>query len=154
MFNRRKIAIALLVLLGNTLAIHRANAGVVSDLTIEINGLSNRKGQVCVNVFGSSRGFPGNSTNAVRKECVHIATAPLVIKFANLPAGNYAVAVIHDENSDGTLNRNFLGIPIEGFGFSRNPTIRTGPPQYNDSAVFVAGTNTEVQIQLNYLLGR
>ena len=65
--------------------------------------------------------------------------------------GNYAVALIHDANADGILNSNSFGMPTEGFGFSNNPLILTGPPKFNNAAVAVAGANTDIQIKLQYL---
>ncbi|GAA6620324.1 DUF2141 domain-containing protein [Scytonema sp. NUACC26] len=124
-----------------------------SQLTVEIKGLKNRQGQVCLSLFASSRGFPSNSSNAIQSQCVAIATMPLTVTFKNLQPGSYAVAVLHDTNSDKKANRNGLGIPLEGFGFSENPVILTGPPRFNDAAVLVAGSTTNIQIQLNYLLG-
>jgi uncharacterized protein (DUF2141 family) len=124
-----------------------------SQLNIEIQGLKNQKGQVCLNLFASSRGFPTNSSKAVQSQCVAIANTPLTVTFKNLQPGNYAVAVLHDTNNDKQANRNGLGIPLEGFGFSENPVILTGPPRFNDAAVLVAGSTTNIQIQLNYLLG-
>ncbi|KYC41284.1 hypothetical protein WA1_22635 [Scytonema hofmannii PCC 7110] len=124
-----------------------------SQLTVEINGLKNRQGQVCLSLFASSRGFPSNSSSAIQSQCVAIAATPLSVTFKNLQPGSYAVAVLHDTNKDNKANRNGLGIPIEGFGFSENPVIRTGPPRFNDAAVLVAGSTTNIQIQLNYLLG-
>lgn len=73
--------------------------------------------------------------------------------FDNLKAGSYAVAVLHDKKGDRQLKRNFLGIPTDGFGFSGNPAIVTGPPKFGDSAFVVAGPSTNIQIQLIYLLG-
>nr|WP_245817423.1 DUF2141 domain-containing protein [Hydrococcus rivularis] len=75
---------------------------------------------------------------------------PQLVTFENLQPGSYAVAVLHDANNDGEANRNALGIPVEGFGFSRNPVIRTGPPKFNDAVVLVLGSSTKIQIQLNY----
>ncbi|MUG96726.1 DUF2141 domain-containing protein [Scytonema sp. UIC 10036] len=124
-----------------------------SQLTVEIKGLKNQQGQVCLSLFASSRGFPSNSSSAIQSQCVASATMPLSITFKNLQPGSYAVAVLHDTNSDKKANRNGLGIPLEGFGFSENPVILTGPPKFNDAAVLVAGSTTNIQIQLNYLLG-
>ena len=45
--------------------------------------------------------------------------------------GDYSLLVIHDENRNGKLDK-MLGMPREGFGFSRNPAIRMGPPRYGD----------------------
>ncbi len=67
-----------------------------------------------------------------------------------MKAGNYAVAVFHDQNNDRILNNNVFGIPKEGFGFSRNPEIRTGAPKFSEAAFLVAGPNTNIQIQLKY----
>jgi uncharacterized protein (DUF2141 family) len=129
-------------------------ASFKGNLSVELAGLKNQKGQVCFSVFSSNKGFPDNGKRALQAQCVKLATTPQKITFPNLKAGNYAIAVIHDVNSDGTLNRNALGIPTEGFGFSNNPVIRTGPPKFADSAVLVAGSSTNIQIQLQYFLGK
>jgi uncharacterized protein (DUF2141 family) len=121
------------------------------NLTVEIDGFRNSEGQVCVSLFASSQGFPNNRKNVVQRQCHKITTVPMTVNFTNLKAGNYAVAVFHDPNRDGTLNRNDLGMPIEGYGFSRNPAIRTAAPKFNEAAVLIAGPNTSVQVQLKYL---
>jgi uncharacterized protein (DUF2141 family) len=131
----------------------KALASFKGNLSIELGGLKNQKGQVCFSLFSSNKGFPDNGKRALKAQCVKLTTTPQKITFPNLTAGNYAVAVIHDVNSDGTLNRNSLGIPTEGFGFSNNPIIRTGPPKFGDSAVLVAGSSTNIQIKLQYFLG-
>ncbi len=124
---------------------------LTSRLTVEVAGFNNQQGQVCVSIFANSQGFPHQRKNVVQRQCTKITSIPIAITFTDLKAGSYAVAVIHDVNGDGTLNRNDLGMPIEGYGFSRNPATRTKAPEFNDSAVLVAGPNTNVQIQLKYL---
>jgi uncharacterized protein (DUF2141 family) len=124
-----------------------------SNLDVEIDGLRNQRGQVCLSLFASSQGFPGESANAVDKQCVKITNTPLEVKFQNLRPGNYAVVVLHDINGDNKANRNLFGIPKEGFGFSRNPTIRFSAPKFSETAFTVAGPSTKIQIQLKYLLG-
>ncbi len=124
-----------------------------SKITLSIDGFKNKKGQVCASLFGSNKGFPSNGDDAVQKRCTSITEVPVVMTFENLQAGSYAIAVLHDANNDKTANRNALGIPTEGFGFSKNPAILTGPPKFNDAAVVVAGDNTNINIKLLYLLG-
>lgn len=124
---------------------------LTSSLTVEVDGFNNQEGLVCVSLFANSQGFPNNRENVVQRQCTEITSIPVTVTFTDLEAKSYAVAVIHDVNGDGTLNRNDLGIPREGYGFSRNPATRTGPPKFNDSAVLVAGPNTNVQVQLKYL---
>jgi len=121
------------------------------NLTVEIDGFRNRGGQVCASLFASSQGFPNNRRNVIQRQCNKITYIPMIVNFTNLKAGNYAVAIIHDTNGDGTLNRNDLGMPIEGYGFSRNPAIRTAAPKFNDASILIAGPNTSVQVQLKYL---
>lgn len=153
MMQRLRASLLLLAIFGNLMVSSSAKAVSHSNLTVTISGLKNQRGQICLSLFSSPQGFPGGSDRAVQTNCVKVADTPLAVRFQNLKVGNYAVAVIHDTNSDGTLNRNGLGIPTEGFGFSQNPKILTGPPQFGDSAVLVAGPQTDIQIQLLYFLG-
>lgn len=122
-----------------------------SKITLTIDGLKNKNGQICASLFASNKGFPSNGDNAIKSGCVSITEVPVVMSFDNLQPGSYAIAVLHDANNDKMANRNALGIPTEGFGFSQNPAILTGPPKFNDAAVVVAGDNTNINIKLKYL---
>lgn len=146
-------AILALTTLGNIALLSQANAAFKGNMRVRVDGLKNLKGQVCLNLFSTSKGFPSNEKQAIKARCVKAAKNSITVDFPDLKAGNYAVAVIHDVNGDNTLNRNALSIPTEGFGFSNNPRILTGPPKFGESAVFVAGSNTDIQVQLQYFLG-
>lgn len=128
------------------------NANLISDLTIEIAGLGERRRQVCLSLFSSSRGFPYSKENAIESECIKITDNPIRVTFNNLPSKTYAVVVFWDDNEDGKLNHNFLGIPTEKFGFSSNPVIQSGPPKFGESAIMVVGKNINIQIQLQSIL--
>jgi uncharacterized protein (DUF2141 family) len=121
-----------------------------SQLTVDVSGLRNQKGQVCVSLFNAGRGFPDNPSAAVAAQCVQTQGGVAQVTFGNLRGGSYAVAVLHDENNDGKANRNALGIPKEGFGFSRNPVLRFGPPKFGEASFVVAGPSVETQIQVSY----
>lgn len=127
-----------------------AQANPTGNLRIVVNGIRQAQGQVCVSLFAGSQGFPDRGDRAVRAQCVPTGKGRTAVTFQNIAFGNYAIAVYHDRNGNGKLDRNFLGIPTEGFGFSRNPVIRTGAPRFGEAAVFVAGTETTAQIQLQY----
>ncbi|MBC1236021.1 MULTISPECIES: DUF2141 domain-containing protein [Nostoc] len=146
-----RVSVLLLAVLGNLAWSFSAKAGYNGKLTVEIDGLKNKEGEVCASIYNSSQGFPNQRDRVLQKQCVAITDTPLLMTFENLKAGNYAVAVIHDRNSDRTLNRNSLGIPIEGFGFSRNPEIKTSAPKFSEAVFLVAGPNTNIQVQLKYL---
>ena len=72
-------------------------------------------------------------------------------RFAALPPGDYAVAVIHDENGNARLDT-FAGIPKDGFGFSRNPPIRFGPPRFAAARFTLAGDAEQQQVTMRYIL--
>lgn len=145
-----RVSMLLLAVLGNLAWSFSAKASFNGKLTVEIDGLKSKNGQVCVSIFASSEGFPGDRDRGLQKQCTKITDTPLPITFENLKAGSYAVAVFHDQNNDGTLNSNVLGIPSEGFGFSSNPEIRTRAPKFSEAAFLVAGPDTNIQIQLKY----
>ncbi len=151
--NKFHVGILVLSVIGNLVFLPSAAGSPNSNLAVTIKGLKNQKGQVCFSLFSSSRGFPRSNKRALQAKCVKLENTPLILNIPSLKVGTYAIAIFHDSNGDGTLNTNYLGIPKEGFGFSRNPRIITGPPKFGDSAVFVAGSSTDIQINLNYLFG-
>ena len=71
--------------------------------------------------------------------------------FVDVEPGRYAVQVIHDENANGTLDRNLLGVPKEGYGFSNNPESPFGPPDFDAAAIVVGAEAIQVQVALRYL---
>ena len=73
------------------------------------------------------------------------------LRIENLPLGQYAIAVIHDENSNAKLDT-ALGIPREGFGFSRNPVIMFGPPRFSAAEFAVGDGETAQRLKMKYLL--
>lgn len=73
------------------------------------------------------------------------------IRITGVAPGVYALALIHDENGNGRLDK-FMAIPREGFGFSRNPRIRMGPPSFDEVRFEVSGTGVRQAVQMKYLL--
>jgi uncharacterized protein (DUF2141 family) len=123
-----------------------------ATLTIELTDLRNCQGVLCVALFSSPEGYPNDSTQAVRSGCFAIETLPCLVTFADLPYGWYAATVHHDENMDGQLNCNALGIPKEGVGFSGNPRIWKGVPAFAKAAFEFSPDSPQISISLKYLL--
>ncbi|MFN6487033.1 MULTISPECIES: DUF2141 domain-containing protein [unclassified Nostoc] len=146
-----RLSMLLLAVLGNLAWSFTAKANFNNGkLNVEIDGLKNKEGQLCASIFASSKGFPSDGDRVIQKQCTKITDTPLNITFDNLKPGSYAVAVFHDQNNDGTLNTNILGIPSEGFGFSSNPEILARAPKFSEAVFLVAGPDTNIQIQLKY----
>ncbi|TCQ01129.1 uncharacterized protein DUF2141 [Sphingomonas sp. PP-F2F-A104-K0414] len=70
--------------------------------------------------------------------------------FPGLPQRGYALAVIHDENSNAKLDT-IAGIPREGYGFSRNAAVRFGPPRFSAARFMVAGDAEMQQVKMRYI---
>lgn len=121
-------------------------------LTLELTALRNHTGLVNVALFDGPVGFPSDVSQAVRSGCFPITDLPLTIEFADLPYGQYAATVHHDENMDATLNCNALGIPKEGVGFSGNPKIWKGIPPFQRALFEFAPGSPIVSITMKYLL--
>lgn len=147
-----KRLIGSLVIIGIAFGLCPAAQGLSNRLTINVQGLKAARGRVCYNLFSSATGFPASAQRAVRAQCIPVKSSSSAIAFGNLTPGTYAVAVFHDINSDGQLNKNGFGIPTEGFGFSKNPGIVSGPPRFSDAAILVAGQSNAIQINLKHFL--
>lgn len=120
------------------------------SLDVEITGLRSARGVIQLCLTTDAHAFPDCKSGAGGIKRTVPAAAPH-IRFEGLAPGNYAVAVIHDANSNAKLDT-MLGIPKEGFGFSRNPAIGFGPPRFA-AAQFAVGAGGDVQqVRMRYLL--
>lgn len=110
-------------------------AQTASTLTVNISALRNAQGKVMVALYKDPAGFPDTPKNAFRKELVDIDAKALTAKavFPDVPHGSYAVAVLHDENGNGDMDKNMLGIPKEGHGASKNPEPMMRAPKFEEA---------------------
>lgn len=118
-----------------------------AKVNVTIEGINNNRGVVQLAVWAASPGFPEDYQKATLLRTLKLDQVNLIE--LPLDAGRYAIAIYHDENEDVVLNRNVFGIPKEGFGFSRNPRIRFGPPKFEDAAFTVRGESS-LRIKVNY----
>jgi len=123
-----------------------------STLTIKIKGIRNAKGKIGVVLYAKEDGFPTDPSGAMARKQVDVdpATLTATVVFENLPAGNYAAVVLHDEKMIGKMEFDGQGIPLEGYGVSNNPDSSSGPPSFDASKVAVAGPDTPIEISMIY----
>ncbi len=124
-----------------------------ANLTVVVNGIQNKKGEICIGLYSQKKGFPLNTKNVAKCACTQITGNSVKQQFTGLKHGNYAVAIIDDQNGDRRLNRDFFGIPKEGFGISNNPkvSIKTGTPKFRDASFKFNGNKT-IYISMKYRL--
>lgn len=112
-------------------------------VTIEITDLKNSKGQVLLMLLDENKKeIKGVSGTIKNNKCM--------IVLENLKPARYAFQYFHDENSNNSLDKNLVGIPKEGFGFSNNAKGSFGPPPF-EKWLFNLNGNVRMSCQINYL---
>lgn len=128
-----------------------AQSASCPGIHVQVLNIRNSTGTVDCALFDAPEGFP--------TEVLHSATNIMVIKvrqtqarcsFADIPPGLYALAVVHDENMNGKLDTNWLGIPTEGYGFSNDPKSLLGAPSFAAASFAYDGRTLEMTIRLKY----
>jgi len=146
----RCIALCAVLVFANLPAIVFARSSC-PGIHVKILDIKNSTGAVACALFESPLAFP--------TEFLHSATNIMVIKirdtqarcdFLDIPPGTYALAVIHDENMDGKLGTNWLGVPTEGYGFSNDAKALMGAPSFDAASFPFDGRNLYLRISLNY----
>ena len=120
-------------------------------VNVDIGGLRDDKGQVVCALYSSSDGFPKDGKKAVARIDSGISNKHAVCEFSGITPGTYAVSVFHDENSNGKLDSNFLGIPREGVGASNGAKGHFGPPKFDAAAFHFSGGRLDLKITITYL---
>ncbi len=124
----------------------------ITTLTIKITGARNAKGKIGVALFQQATGFPEDTSKAVRAQDVDIDTNTMSaqVVFGDLPQGAYAVSVRHDENTNGKLDKNFVGIPKEGYGASNNAAKKRRAPKFDEAKFSLNAPEQTIDIKLIY----
>ena len=117
---------------------------------INVTGLRSTRGMIHACLTRSPTHFPDCSSdpNALIQTVPGTAS---VITFRSVPPGDYALAVFHDANGNRKLDT-ILGIPREGFGFSRNPTIAFGAPRFDKVSIELPPGFARMNVRLQYVL--
>ena len=121
------------------------------SITVHITGLRNLNGMVGASLYASKKGFPDTPERSYASLVKKITATEDTFVFENVPYGTYAIRVLHDENGNGKMDKNFFGLPTEGCGISTNPKIGMGGPKYNDSVFTLNSKQLEMTIGMRYL---
>lgn len=122
-----------------------------TGIHVKILNIKNSTGSVACALFESPAGFP--------TEFLHSATNVMIIKirkaqarcdFEDIPPGTYAMVVIHDANMNGKLDTNWIGIPTEGYGFSKDAKGLVGAPSFSKASFQYDGQNLDMTMSLRY----
>ncbi len=116
------------------------------ELKITVTNIKAQKGTVEIGVFNNSKSFLKKG-EAYKSYVKAVTNDSVVFMLKDLPKGDYAVSLFHDVNGDKKCNFNFIGIPLEPYGFSNNIKPKLSKPSFNDcKLVLKANTTTTIKL--------
>ena len=126
-----------------------ATSESTGNLIVDISGFSNSEGFVMVALHNSEESYQSGEKGAVAKTKTRVVDRQAQIVFANLPYGPYSVSFYHDENANGELDKNAMGIPTEAYGFSNNAKGFFGRPGYDEVVIQLDSTKKRITVKLD-----
>jgi len=141
--------------IGSFLALSESSTTTDSKakLTVLINGVNNNNGDLIVLLFDEKHAsaYPQKMNLALSVTTHQIKENKAAAIFEELPSGNYAIFVIHDENKNKLLDTNFIGRPKEGTGASNDAHGVMGPPKFAKAVFAHIHNGTEIAIKVRYM---
>jgi uncharacterized protein (DUF2141 family) len=125
--------------------------GENNRLTVSVSGLKPLKGDLYISLHNRPEYFQV-ADSALMKKKITVNEETEVINFDNVPQGKYAIAIYHDENLNGILDLNEMGIPKEGYGFSTKNKVM-GRPKFEQAAFELSGNDT-IDVKMIYHAGQ
>jgi len=140
----KKLSLSILVtMLTFLVSITNALAGTVY---VEISEINEIKGKISIGLYSNAETFP-TSGKEFKGKMAEVTGTTVIYTFKDIPSGVYAVAIYHDSNSNGKLDKNFLGIPKENYAFSNNASGTFGPPDFKDAAFILEDSKTIMNLK-------
>ena len=122
-----------------------AGAAHAGDLAIRIDDVKTAQGQMMVALYDSAAGF---LKRGVKTAAAPAAAGSTTVVFKDVPAGDYGIALYHDANGNGKMDRNALGLPLEDYAFSNNALGNMGPPSFEQAKISVPQAGAAVTMSL------
>lgn len=120
-------------------------------IVVAVTGLRNSSGSVRCSLYDDPEGFPTEQKHVVAKTRAVPSSASATCTFSAPAKGkSYAVVIHHDENDDGKFQRNAIGLPLEGYGFSNNVRPVLSPPSFAACQFSFKGGETSLGITARY----
>lgn len=128
------------------LALISTSLAQAADLTVRVDDIRSAKGKLLLAVYDSVDGWNGKA-KPVAADAQAVSGDSATFHFADLATGTYAISVMHDENGNGKLDSNVMGMPIEGYGFSNDPKVMR-KATFDEAAFAVGEKGTTIELHL------
>lgn len=119
-----------------------------SKLEVTVLNVKDTTGTIRVGIFKDENTF---LKDAFIGKVIRAGKGEVNVVFENVPDGTYALSVIHDENKNGELDSNLIGIPREGFGFSNDAMGTFGPPSFEKSGFVLKKEARKMKVTMRYM---
>jgi uncharacterized protein (DUF2141 family) len=120
------------------------------DLTVVMTDFRNDNGVVWIVLYNSPDTFLKQGNQGFRREKGLVFRNKCIVSFKDLPYGDYAIAFIHDENSNQAMDHNLIKMPKEGIGISNDPKFIFGPPEFETAKFILSKKNHFIKIKTKY----
>lgn len=120
-------------------------AGAQGKISVDISNARNDKGICRVCLYNSEESF--RQEKPLRCVSTGLKDKKASVVFTDVPAGTYAIFVLHDANNNNRMDKNFLGIPTEGYGASQNNLPFAAAPSFNGNK-FTVGAQSGVSLSI------
>ena len=145
----RVIGITLFLIVG--LGDIEAESPTLGDITVFITDLRNTDGKILVSLYDKAEGFPRDRDTIIRTAAVAPGPSGQVMTvFEDLPHGDYAIAVLHDEDDSLGMTFGAFHLPKEGYCFSNNIKVRFKAPKFKKTKFTLDGDNVTQNLQMRY----
>jgi uncharacterized protein (DUF2141 family) len=132
----------------SALAATGPSAHAADGISVVVKGMRNNKGRLGCTLFKGPDGFPENKKKQFEGMWAPKRDHEGVCDFNGVPAGEYAVAVLDDENMNGKMDFNFIGLPTKGYGFSNDAKATLSAPSFKAAAFHYSGRG-ELSVPIN-----
>jgi uncharacterized protein (DUF2141 family) len=120
------------------------------QISADVVGLRSDKGEVVACLTARADTFPECQRDPLARAVRVPAGQTVRIAFGAVPAGRYAIALFHDENGNGKLDKALM-MPREGYGFSRDAAVMMGPPRFANAVFVVDAQGHHETIRMRYI---
>jgi len=145
------VALFAVLVFANLPAVAFAQSSSCPGIHVKVLNIRNSTGTVDCALFDSPEGFPVEALlSAMNVMVIKIRKTEARCDFEDIPPGTYALAVFHDENMNGKLDTNWLGIPKEGYAFSNDVKALLAAPSFSDASFQYDGGTLDLTIRLHY----
>ena len=128
-----------------------AQSPTLGDITVVITDLRNAEGEILISLYDQAEGFPKDREAIIRSAAVAPdASGQVTIVFEDLPHGDYAIAVLHDEDTSQDMTFGAFHLPKEGYCFSNNVKVRFRPPKFKKTKFTLDGDDVTQTLRMRY----